>query len=251
MKSVSIGKKLFFALALVFCLVLGSFGISIYKQFQSTKLSSEVADRWLPAVSKVSELTVNVSNYRRMEVLLAFAEEKTDQSTYRDEVDSAAGNLTIYRKVFEPFLETPEQQKTYEAFSSKWDQYTETHEKLDALVTKGDMTEAQRLLLGDSQKQFQEAYELMQKLGNLCFESGVSASQKAHDNFEHSKYVILGAMISSLLVGAVLMFRITRTMIRSLMAISQGILGSTTQVNGSSESLSTASNTFSNNIYRG
>lgn len=248
MQKISIGKKLFLTMALVFTLVLTAFGISVVKQYQSTTLSAQVADRWLPAVSKVSELNVNVANYRRVEVLLAFSEDKADQATHRDELGSVSGNLMIYRKVFEPYIETPEQQKLYEEFSAKWDQYLETHDKLDASIEKGDLAMAQRMLLDQSQKQYQEAYDLLQKLGNSCFESGIAASSKAGEAFEKSKYIILGAMLFSVLFGGFLMFKITRTMIRSLISISENIVGSSDQVNGSSDSLSTASNTFSNNI---
>lgn len=248
MQKISIGKKLFLTMFLVFTLVLTSFGISIFKQYQSTKLSAEVADRWLPAVSKVSELNVNVANYRRLEVLLVFSEEKADQAHYRDELGSVSGNLMIYRKVFEPYISTPEQQKLYDDFSAKWDQFIETHDKLDAAIDKGDAALAQRMLLDESQKQYQDSYDLLQKLGNSCFESGVAASLKSSEAFEKSKYIILGAMLFSLLFGALLMFKITRTMIRSLISISENIVGSSDQVNGSSDSLSTASNTFSNNI---
>jgi len=248
MQKLSIGKKLFLTMLLVFILVLTSFGISIFNQYQSTHLSSEVAERWLPAVSKVAELNVNVANYRRLEVLLAFSGEKTDQDAYRDEIGSVSGNLMIYRKVFEPYISTPEQQKLFEDFNAKWEQYIETHDKLDAEVAKGDLTAAQKILLDESQKQYQEAYDLLQKLGNSCFESGVAASSKSSESFEKSKYIILGSMLFSLLFGGLLMFKITRTMIRSLNSISENIVGSSEHVNHSSESLSTASNTFSTNI---
>ena len=176
-KQISLAKKLIIAFSFLFLISILTGILFLRSLTIQRNTAAEVSEIWLPSVNKASEINLNIAKLRIAELDFVSQSDTDTRATLKASFDEYQQNLFIYRKVFEPLIHTPEQQKIYDQFSETWDKYTAVHDQMVAAVDKNKMDEA-----GSFMNQSNEIYEVISKqlteLSNKSFFSAIDSGER-------------------------------------------------------------------------
>lgn len=243
----SLKIRILFVSGLLIAFALGTNLLSLQSLYSQNKVNAEIGEIWLPAVGKSADLNINVSNHRKLEFNLLATQSTDEQKAIIDEMDSLMGNITIYSKVLEPLLTTPELQTAFADFQTAWDAYIADSEKFRAAVDQENAKLAEEILQGDSEKHFKVCYEKLKDLTDKSYMAGVAMSEKVSASFKMTFYFLLGLVSFSVLCGLGLSFWNIRVMQKSLRSVADGLDSSSTVVRSRATELVGTSETISQN----
>ncbi|WP_413559316.1 methyl-accepting chemotaxis protein [Bdellovibrio sp. HCB209] len=240
------GRFLFItALLTLICVLTNVF--SLYRLKTQNTVTSEVAETWLPAVGKTAEININVVNHRKLEFNLLATQSTDERKLILDEMDSLMGNITIYSKVLEPLLATPEMQKSYESFQKSWELYQADSEKFRAALDKEQTDEAEKILQDTSAKHYEECYSSLKALTDVSYMAGVDKSETAAKLFKVTLYSIIGVTSFFVLLGLLTSILNIRTVQKALREVADGLDSSSQVVGSRTVGLVKSSETISSN----
>ncbi|ASD65269.1 HAMP domain-containing methyl-accepting chemotaxis protein [Bdellovibrio bacteriovorus] len=213
-------------------------------RFQN-KVTGEIGEVWLPAVSKAADLNINLANYRKLEFNLLATQSTDERKQILDEMDSLLGNITIYSKVLDPLLTTDDLRKTYEEFLAGWEAYQEESEKFKGAVDQENEKLAEEILQGTSNTQYTKAYDSLKKLTDDSYMAGVSNAENVAKNFKLTIYVLSSVVGVSLLLGLFVSFWNIRKVQRSLNMVAGGLDESSSTIRNRATELVSSSDQIS------
>lgn len=236
MTRISLNRKVAIAFVVLAAATAISGFLSIQISSSQRAASKEISDVWLPIVSKSQEIDQNLAKYRLAQAALIDAGTAEAQKPVLEKLDEYNGNLFIYRKVFEPLLQSPSHQKLYAEFGETWDKYSELHDKIVAAVEANNHDEAKKIFLS-SEVLFHQLDTQMTTISNESFEAGTKASSTAGDLFQKGKWLSLGLSVFSLLLVFGIWYIIRHDVITRLGPISYKTADSSKAINSSVETL--------------
>lgn len=189
-------------LALVI-LGIGFFNLqSASKQRQN---SINLSEKSLPSVSRVNEIKINVTQFRLAELGYAHSANTDKRVRLSAMMEEKLQNLFIYKKTYEPLLETEAEQAQFEQFVTTWDKYVELHEKVMAAANQSKLAEADELV-NSGEPLMETMNVVLLKLSNQHFDAAIEATTLAGISYDRAKWLLGGLVAFSvvlvLLAGA-------------------------------------------------
>ncbi len=136
MTSLSLKARILLVSGLLLAIAVATNAVSLYRFYTQNKVTTEIGQTWLPAVSKAADININMVTLRKLEFALLATQSSDEQKLLLDEMDSIIGNITIYSKVLGPLLVTEDLQKNFEAFQNGWDNYQTESDKFKEAINK-------------------------------------------------------------------------------------------------------------------
>lgn len=247
MTSLSLRARILLVSGLLLTIALTTNAVSLYRFYTQNKVTTEIGQTWLPAVSKAADININMVTLRKLEFALLATQSSDEQKLILEEMDSIVGNITIYSKVLEPLLATPELQKEFESFQNGWDAYQAESDKFRAAIDKENPKLAEEILLDSSEKAYHVCYDSLKKLTDASYIAGVGISEKAAESFKSTFYFLLAFTGVGILVGFAASLINIRTMQNSLREVADGLQTSSFIVRTRAEELVSSSDLISTN----
>lgn len=218
--------------------VIGGFGV--YEIQQQNIGMVKMVDVWFPSVSKVGEITQNISKFRMLQAEYLLEADPEKRAKISDKFDEISGNLFIYFKVIDPLMQTDEQKKKLESVMSQWDSYVTKHDGLLKAYKEGDLPKAQ-LALVDSQALFGEIGVGLQAMADEFFSGGVKTSEFAAADYKLARIILWSAIGALSIIGMGVSFLTVRMVSKHCHALVDNVSATAVRIKKSSEELATAS----------
>ncbi len=247
MTSLSLKARILLVSGLLLAIAVATNAVSLYRFYTQNKVTTEIGQTWLPAVSKAADININMVTLRKLEFALLATQSSDEQKLLLDEMDSMIGNITIYSKVLGPLLVTEDLQKNFEAFQNGWDNYQTESDKFKEAINKENPKLAETILLDSSEKAYQVCYDSLKKLTDTSYMTGVGISEKAAESFQSTFYFLLGFTGVGILLGLIASLVNVRTMQNSLRQVADGLQTSSFIVRTRAEELVSSSDLISSN----
>lgn len=247
MNHISLKGRFLFVTGLLILIALVTNILSLDRLRYQNKVTSEIGEIWLPAVSKSADINLNLVNYRKLEFNLLATQSTDERKILLEEMDSLLGNITIYSKVLDPLLTTDGLRKSYDVFLTAWDEYQLESEKFKEAVDKEDASKAEKILTSSSQKAFSQAYDALKKLSDDSYMIGVQDTENVAKNFKVTMFALIAIVSISILLGATASIWNIRKVQSSLKNVANGLETSSETIRSRATELVHSSEQISSN----
>lgn len=245
MSKLSLKGRFLFVTGLLIAIALITNLLSLDRLRFQNKVTSEIGETWLPAVSKAADLNINLANYRKLEFNLLATQSTDERKIVIEEMDSLLGNITIYSKVIDPLLINDDLRKSYDGFVAAWDQYQVESEKFREAIDKENRQLAEEILQGSSAKSFHEAYDSLKKLTDESYMAGVQKTEEVAKNFKMTMYSLIGIVSIFILLGLFASIWNIRKVQQALTSVADGLDSSSQTIRSRAQELVESSDRIS------
>lgn len=221
--------------------------LSISRLREQNKVNGEIGEIWLPAVSKTADLNINLVNYRKLEFNLLATKSTDESKIVLEEMDSLLGNITIYSKVLEPLLTTPELQKSFADFMDSWDAYQAESDKFKEAINSEKHDLAESILQNSSAEKYNNAYGSLKKLTDDSYMTGVAMTEKIAQTFKLTLQILISVVAVCLCVGLALTIFTIRGVQKSITKVAVGLDHSSQTIRSRANDLVESSDSISSN----
>ncbi|KHD88533.1 MAG: chemotaxis protein [Bdellovibrio sp. ArHS] len=247
MNHISLRSRFLFVTGLLLLIALVTNILSLDRLRNQNRVTNEIGEIWLPAVSKSADINLNLVNYRKLEYNLLATQSTDERKLVLEEMDSLLGNITIYSKVLDPLLTTDELRKSYDLFLTAWDEYQAESEKFKEAIDKEKHTEAEQILAGSSQKAFTQAYDALKKLSDDSYMVGVQNAENVAKTFKVTMYTLISVVGLCILLGISAAIWNIRKIQSSLKSVAEGLETSAETIRSRATELVDSSDQISSN----
>ncbi len=213
-----IGQRLLagFASVLVLAIVVGVFSISRLAQVNAN--TSDLATNWLLATRMLSEFKTQASILRRAEastIISGKPDEATAQSRRASDTKARAADAW---KVYMSTVELPEEHALASAVESARDRYYAALDK--AFTTDYTAPDAHDKVVafyeGESKASFDALFDAISRDIEFQTKGADGAYKSSQDTYSSARLAVIGLLAAAVLVGALMAFVITRSIVRPL-----------------------------------
>ncbi len=209
--NLKISLKILFSFGTVLLLTtfLGLF--SIFQLARINQTSTDMETNWMPSIRAVSDMNTNTSDFRVNELQHILSVDEKEMAHYEKEMGNVTTDFEKNLAEYRGLISSPEEKRLFESFTRSWDQYLSEHKKILSLSRANKNNEAKALIRGDSQKYFDETSKTLVKLVDLNVDGGKAASKHGDELYATSRLAVIGVLIATLGLGALLAFFLTRS----------------------------------------
>lgn len=219
---VTVGKKIFHVFAIIFLLIAGISGYTLYGMSNINKKSIEIEEVWLPTVHNLGEMRFYVEQVVAYQLFYANAKSIGEMDDFEGRLESIFEELDKLFVKYESGSLTDEEKQVYENFQIEWDSYLQVHEEVLVLSRNVEL-EAASEMIKNSRKQIEvvESYlndlvEINQKRASAAGEAG---NEIVSETITLSIVFLIFALVASIIMGIIL----TRNISRPLSVISRSV----------------------------
>ena len=214
--NMKVGTKLMGSFAAV--LSISAF-LGLFSLFQLNNLNSattEITSNWLPASRFAADLNLNTSDLRIAEMNHVLSTSEHDMQHQEKVIADLMSTIEKNRMESKRLIATPEEQKIFDEFNKRWEQYQTDHRQLLTLSRNNKTEEARTFMAGQSQKNYDEMCDYLIKLSNLNVAGGIAASENADETYATSQILILALLAFAIATGIAMAAIMTRNLIAQL-----------------------------------
>ncbi len=212
----SIRVRLSGVFALLFLLVIGLGMFAIQRLGDVNSASEEIRDHWLQDARILGDLNNSMSDYRTAEGTRLLS--STALELAAGEKELAALTVTVARdqRAYEAVAQDAEDEALYQEFARRWAAYESIAARVIALARDGTEAEAVAMYMTESRRAFDLATDTLTKLTGQSVLKARTASARAANTYQHSRALIVAAMLiaGSILIGGIIY--VTRSVIDPL-----------------------------------
>ena len=210
LSNLKIGVKLIAAFSII-CLLMTGLGIfSIVELSAVNQTSTDLEINWMPSVRAASAINTGTADFRVVELQHILSTSEEDMAKYEKHMTDINALLEKNRAEYEKLISSPEEQNLYDTFKTRWAEYMAEHAKVLNLSRANKNTEALALIRGASQKNFDEASEVLDKIVQLNVKGGVEASHQGDVVYATSRKWIIAMLVFAVVTGMGLALVIAR-----------------------------------------
>ncbi|NBD19404.1 HAMP domain-containing protein [Aquabacterium fontiphilum] len=198
-----------FGTMLVLTAALGIFALMQLSTVNHT--AEDMQQNWLPSTRHAAEMNTATSDFRiaEFEAVLARDGEAREQAVAAQKRASDA--LQRGAAAYEPLIASDDERQTYTRFQQAWEAYVAGHKETMALAVSGQQDAALARLNGDVRTRFDEACAALDALTELNAAAGHAAGERGAAVYAAAKGWIAAALAAVAAIGAVLAWRISRS----------------------------------------
>lgn len=244
-----------FGLALAALVATNIFGL--YTMSEINKKSAEIRKKWLPSVTRASNLQTRLSEHRYFvnRHIITFDSTKFNDIERRinDEGTGFEKEATGYRT----YITTQSETQRFDEIMKFFTMYNETSARLVALSRENRKEEANVIQQGEARLLYTKLDERLQELASYTTRGSARASRESDDIFEQSEQLVIGTMVGASVLVLFITFVIARRVsrpIRRLEAaatkVAEGDITQSVEIRSKDEigSLASSFNTMVDNI---
>lgn len=211
-----VGRKL----TLSFCTVLAlTVVIGISGVLSLSKLnheSTEMANKWMPSVGYSTSARAAALDVRDYEIKHARAADAGYMEEYEEKMRANLAIVNTQLAGLEKLVSERNEKKLFAEFQKKWKEYLVVNQRVVALGRANNQQDAKDIGEGAGKTSFDEAIAAIDKLTAASFEGGAEAAADGRAVYENAKKLTMALMGGAMLIGLLLSFGITRSLIRQL-----------------------------------
>jgi len=216
LNDMKIGTKLSgsFVILLGLMVFLGSF--SLYQLNNLNNAATAISGEWLPASKAAADLNLHTSDLRIGEMSHVLSTSDQDMQHYEKEITDLLARIGKTGEESRKLISSPEEQKIFDSFSERWEQYIAAHRQLITLSRANKTEEARAFMNGQSKQIYDAMSDQLIKLSDLNAAGGIAASEVADQTFTMSQTMIIAILAIAITIGIVLALMITRNLLAQL-----------------------------------
>ena len=215
-QNMKIGTKLMgsFAVILSITTFLGLF--SLLQLNNLNNATTEITQNWLPASRVAADLNLNTSDLRIAEMSHVLSTSEQDMQHQEKVIADLMTTIEKNRAESKRLIANSEEQKIFDEFSKRWEQYQADHLQLLALSRANKTEEARAFMNGQSQKNYDEMCDYLIKLSALNVAGGITASENADETFAASQTLIIALLAIAIAAGIAMAVIMTHNLVSQL-----------------------------------
>jgi len=203
-----------FASLLALTAVLGIF--SLMQMSLVNDKSTELAVNWMPSIVNIEEMNTATSDHRLQVLQHVLSTDDADMRKYEEQQQEVLEEFLKKRDAYEKLISSPDERALFDKFQTLYKEYMDLNAKVAELSRANRNEEALALLRGRSQQAFDEFSDTLLQLVALNVKGGESASDEGDVLYASARTLILGGIAAAILIGAILAFFITRSILKQL-----------------------------------
>ncbi|MGV7208351.1 methyl-accepting chemotaxis protein [Oxalobacteraceae bacterium A2-2] len=216
LRDLKLATKLGLAFALVLALSAAVDVFAIIKLAQINEASTELSERWMPAMRVVQDLKAQIARVRTREFQYIISTDPKQMDQYDKVIANDLVDLGQMQDTYVKLIATPEERTLYNDFVAMWARYMAEDAKIRAAVRQGDDTAARELIRGESNKLIVSLRGQIDKLVKLYGDGGDAASERGDKLYASARLWIITLLVGSIVLGALCASLITRWLVRRL-----------------------------------
>ncbi len=216
LRDLKLATKLGLAFALVLTLAAAVDVFAIIKLAQVNSASTELSDRWMPAMRVVQDLKAQIARVRTREFQYIISTDPKQMDQYDKVIANDLVDLGKMQDTYVKLIATPEEKALYGDFVAMWERYMAEDAKIRAAVRQGDDAAAKALIRGESNKLIVSLRGQVDKLVKLYGDGGDAASDRGDALYKSARFWIITLLIGSIVLGALCATLITRWLVQRL-----------------------------------
>ncbi len=212
----SIRVRLSGVFALLFLLVIGLGLFAIQRLGDVNRASEEIRDHWLQNARILGDLNNYMSDYRTAEATRLLSSTALELAAGEKELSELAATVARNQAAYAAVEQDQEDRALYQEFARRWSAYQDIAVRVIALARAGRTAEAVSMYLTESRRAFDLATDSLTTLTDRNVREAGAASARAATTYQHSRELILAAMVflGSILIGGIVY--VTRSFIDPL-----------------------------------
>lgn len=195
-------------------LILGLFSISLLRNFD--RLSSVVADEWLPTTRAIGDLNNYTSDFRAVEGSYLLTSEPEKIKSILAEMGRLNVLIGEAQSHFESIHHEPAEAKLYHRFKEQWAAYQNVISRERLLTQNDQKAEAIHQYLDESREAYDEPSDTLGKLTAQVVRSAEEAKERLTGGYRSSLSLIWLAMFMAIALVAAALIYISRRISRPL-----------------------------------
>ncbi|MFT3812337.1 MAG: methyl-accepting chemotaxis protein [Acidovorax sp.] len=228
LKNLKISTKLLLGFLAVLALtaLLGAF--AIWQMGRIKQASSDMADRWTPALNALNDIRALVPRVRSAEAQHILATQREVMDGFEKNMDAWGAQIKKRYASYAPFADTPDDKAHYEQLGQLLRSYGENHAKLIAESRQLHTEEARTFLSGTGLKLNQQMVATIDKLMQSAQEGSDRANESADATYANARLWVLGQLVVTIALGLALALAIARMVSRPLgeaVKVAQAVAG--------------------------
>jgi len=237
-----IATRLLVAFGLLLLLAAAIGALSYVALTRVNQAASSLAEVWLPGVSELTAARADMLVVREFELKHTHATDDGYRSEYEEKMGAALTSAAKHLAAFRSIGAASVDKHLVEGFDKNWREYLAVKDKVIGLSRSGKQDDAQEISDGAGKSSLDDALGALETLTTHAFAQGKTAGARSREVYRATVAVIAGSEILVLLLGTVLAWAITRSIIgpigeavRIARAVASGDLGAAAEVHGKNE----------------
>ncbi len=203
-----------FAIVLVITAVVG--GIALDGMARANVAADLLASKWLQGVGYLASARTAVLESRDFEVKHSRSEDRSYHAEYEDKMANAAKSALAAATAYEGLVAGETERDLFATFSKNWTAYQQAQQKVVALGRDKKTQDAAEISDGLASMAIDEVSNSLDALTKYNFIGGKTAAEQAGAVYSRAKGVVLGLLGAALVLGVLLAYGITRTLLSQL-----------------------------------
>ncbi|MBT0665913.1 bacteriohemerythrin [Geobacter pelophilus] len=201
---IGISTKITGTLAVITLIMFLIGAVSILKLSDLAKLTGELGQTNMPAVTLLAKMRNNVDTYRRSELQFYLKNTEDDFKRYLDRMGKMQEELKSSLDSYGKLQLSSEEQGKIKELDTAWNSYLGSAKKSVDLIKSGKLDEAQNETRGDAKKFYDKTNNILGELQGLSQKNADGSVKKAAKTATWTRNFIIGLIIFGLFIAIML-----------------------------------------------
>lgn len=134
LNDMKISAKLSGSFAILLALMVFLGGFSLYQLNSLNKAATAITGEWLPASKSAADMNLHTSDLRIAEISHILSTSEQDMQQVEKEMADLLAKIGKSGEESRKLISTPEEQKIFDLFSERWEQYLAAQRSVDRTV---------------------------------------------------------------------------------------------------------------------
>ena len=175
-----------------------------------------LSTKWLPGVGLVAGARAAVLEARDQEIKHSRTNDKSYHAEYEAKMAEGAKVVASAQESYAKLVTGEVEQKLLADWSKTWDDYQKSQRKVIGLGRDGKQQDAADISDGLSSTAADEVLGALDKVWKYNFDGGAAAGVRVDTTYKTSRTAMLALLLGALVVGVVLAFGFSRSLLRRL-----------------------------------
>ncbi|MBX8487710.1 methyl-accepting chemotaxis protein [Pseudomonas cichorii] len=203
-----------FALIALIVVLLGL--LSLQKLQSLNQSSSDIGKVWLTSTRLLGEMADTTTRFRTMSYFILVNRSKADVDKAEARLNTLTQKANQIADSYTSLISTPEEAETFKQFKGALQSYLQAQDRLRKISLAGDTDQINGLIVGDLKVYSDQMAPLLEKLIALNTAGANKAVEDASDQYQNSRFIIVGMIIAAALLTVLLAVLLTRSIVRPL-----------------------------------
>ncbi|MEN3792391.1 MCP four helix bundle domain-containing protein [Fulvimarina sp. MAC3] len=211
----SLKAKFALAFGILLTLIAGLGGVAILEMRQINDQSTVIADNWLPSVNLINRINTATSDFRINELEHVVSTNNNEMQVAETEMKQTGAMIAELRKEYEQLISSDEEQRIYDQFAGKYEQYLAESTKMLGYSRRNENEQAARMLR-DTDAAFDGFSTDLSALVDLNAEGGRASSAAGDVIYSQAQMITFTVIGLAFLIGIATAIFLTRNVLKSL-----------------------------------